>query len=205
MKSNFSRVLLAAAAGLVLWGCYPGGADFYEETDLTFTQYDVEFDFSARQTYSIPDKIVVDVEIDNGDTTYIYMKDVYAKPILQSIESNLSNYGWTKVNISQKPDMVVTPAATKNTTVFYSYWYDWWYGGWYGGWGWYYPPYYVSSYTTGTVFITMADPNIDNPINSSKVAWMMAGSGLASGTGDITRITNAIDQAFEQSPYLKID
>lgn len=205
MKSNFSRVLLAAAAGLVLWGCYPGGADYYEETDLTFTQYDVEFDFSARQTYSIPDKIVVDVEIDNGDTTYIYMKDVYAKPILQSIESNLSNYGWTKVNISQKPDVVLTPAATKNTTVFYSYWYDWWYGGWYGGWGWYYPPYYVSSYTTGTVFITMADPNIDNPINSSKVAWMMAGSGLASGTGDITRITNAIDQAFEQSPYLKID
>ncbi len=205
MKSKISKVVLAVTASLSLWSCYPDGAQFYEETDLTFTQYDVDFDFSLRQTYSIPDKIVVDVEIDNGDTTFIYMKDVYAKPILQTIETNMGNFGWTKVDISQRPDMVVTPAATKNTTVFYSYWYDWWYGGWYGGWGWYYPPYYVSSYTTGTVFITMADPNADNPINSSRVAWMMAGSGLASGTGDINRITNAIDQAFVQSPYLKID
>ena len=205
MKTNFSRFLLAMTAGLALWSCYPEGAEYYEDTDMTYTQYDVEFDFSTRQTYALPDKIVIDVEIDNGDTTFIYMEDVFAKPILQNIQTNMANYGWTKVDISAKPDMLVTPAATKSTTVFYSYWYDWWYGGWYGGWGWYYPPYYVTSYTTGTMLITMADPNLENPINSSRVSWMMAGSGLASGAGDVSRITDAIDQAFVQSPYLKID
>jgi hypothetical protein len=203
MKSNFSRVLLTMTASLALWSCYPDGLEYYEDTDITYTTYDVEFDFSARNTYSIPDKIVIDVEIEDGDTTFVYMKDVYAKPILQNIEANMANYGWTKVNISQKPDVVVTPAAMKNTTVFYSYWYDWWYG---YGWGWYYPPYYsISTYTTGTVIITMADPNVDNPINKSQAAWIMAANGLASGTGNITRVTDAIDQAFVQSPYLKIN
>ncbi|RIW15175.1 DUF4136 domain-containing protein [Algoriphagus lacus] len=203
MKSNFSRMLLAMTASLALWSCYPDGMEYYEDTDITYTTYDVDFDFSARNTYSIPDKIVIDVEIEDGDTTFVYMKDVYAKPILQNIEANMANYGWTKVNISQKPDVVVTPAAMKNTTVFYSYWYDWWYG---YGWGWYYPPYYsVSTYTTGTVIITLADPNIDNPVNRSQAAWIMAANGLASGVGDITRVTDAIDQAFVQSPYLKIN
>ncbi|MBC6367368.1 DUF4136 domain-containing protein [Algoriphagus sp. AK58] len=204
MKILFSRLLLGVAAGLTLWGCYPDGMDYYEDTDVVFTQHDVEFDFNSRQTYSLPDKIVIDVKIDNGDTTWVYMKDSFAKPILQSIETNLSNYGWTKVTLSQKPNVVVTPAATKNTTVFYSYWYDWWYGGWYPGWGWYYPPYYsVSAYTTGTVIITMSDPNVNNAVGKSEIAWLMVGNGLASGAGDVSRVTRAIDQAFTQSPYLK--
>lgn len=203
-KSNFSRLLLAFAGSLALWSCYPDGLEYYEDTDVIFTQYDVDFDFGARQTYALPDKIVVDVEIEDGDTSFVYMKDIYATPILQAIENNMTNYGWTKVAISARPDMLLTPAAMKNTTVFYSYWYDWWYGGWYGGWGWYYPPYYtISSYTTGTVVISMADPNIDNAVDRSEVSWLMVGNGLVSGTADVTRATDAIDQAFEQSPYLK--
>lgn len=204
MKSKFSKLLLVLTAGLSLWGCYPDGAEYYEDTDVIYTTYDVDFDFGSRQTYALPDKIVVDVEIDNGDTTFVYMKDIYATPILQAIESNMSNYGWTKVAISATPDMVITPAAMKNTTVFYSYWYDWWYGGWYGGWGWYYPPYYtVSSYTTGTVVITMSDPNVDNPVDRSEASWLMVGNGLVSGSYTLSRVTDAIDQAFLQSPYLK--
>ncbi len=192
------------ASGLALWGCYPDGSEYYEDTDITLTQHDTNFDFGSRQTYSLPDRIVVDVEIEDGDTTFVYMKDIYATPILQSIESNMSNYGWTKVAISASPDVLVTPAAMKSTTFFYSYWYDWWWGGWYPGWGWYYPPYYtISSITTGSMIITMADPNVDNPIDRAGAAWMMVGNGLASGANNVSRMTKAIDQAFAQSPYLK--
>lgn len=206
IKRNFSRLLLTVVSGLALWGCYPDGAEYYEDTDIIFTQYDVDFDFGSRNTYAMPDKIVIDLEIEDGDTTFVYMKDIYATPILQAIESNMSNYGWTKVAISASPDMLLTPAAMKNTTVFYSYWYDWWYGGWYGGWGWYYPPYYsISSYTTGTVVITMADPNVDNAVNQSELSWLVVGNGLVSGANNVSRVTSGIDQAFEQSPYLKIN
>lgn len=197
--------MLVLAAGIGLWGCYPDGPDYYEDTDVTLTQYDVEYDFASKQTYSLPDRIVVDIEIEDGDTSYVYMRDVYATPILQAIEANMSNYGWTKVAIGANPDVLLTPAAIKNTTFFYSYWYDWWYGGWWGwGWGWYYPPYYtISSITTGSMIINMVDPHVDTPVDLSPVTWMMIGNGLVSGANDVSRITDAIDQAFEQSPYLK--
>jgi len=42
-------------------------------------------------------------------------------------------------------------------------------------------------------------------VDRSEVSWLMVGNGLASGSGDLNRVTNAISQAFEQSPYLKIN
>jgi hypothetical protein len=206
MKNLIIRVLMPVLASILLWNCYPDGPEFYQDTDVTFTSFDQEFNFQSVNSYALPDKIVTDIEIKNGDTTFVFMKDTYAIPILEAIDRNMNNYGWQKVNISQSPDMVLTPGAIRNTTVFYSYWYSWWYGGYYPGWGWYYPPYYaVSSYTTGSMIITMADPNPDNPINLSKTSWIMIGNGLLSGSGNVSRVTDVIDQAFVQSPYLKIN
>ena len=202
------RLLLMAAMPVVLLSCYPAGPDYVEDLDVTYTTFNDKFDFKSRSTYALPDKIVVDVEIEDGDTTYIYMKDVFADQILAAIDDNMQSRGWEKVEIFDQPDVVVTPAGLKSTTYFYSYWYDWWYGGWYGGWGWYYPPYYtVSSYTTGTMLITISDPNVDegSPINESQAAWVMAANGLFTGDYNLTRVTHAIDEAFNQSPYLKIN
>jgi hypothetical protein len=205
MKKSISGLILSITIGL-LSSCYPGGPEFYEDTDVVYTSFEPEFNFQNKSTYALPDKIVKDIEIDKGDTTLVYMKDAFALPILAAIDANMQQFGWTKVDISQRPDVVLTPAAITNTTYFYSYWYSWWWGGYYPGWGWYYPPYWtVSSYTTGTMIIAMADPNLNNPINQSRASWIMLGNGLLSGAGDISRVTNAIDQAFEQSPYLKIN
>jgi hypothetical protein len=202
------RLLLIAAMPVVLLSCYPAGPDYVEDVDVTYTTYDQKFDFKSRGTYAMPDQIVVDVEIEDGDTTYIYMKKVFSDPILAAIADNMEANGWERVGLAATPDVVVTPAGISSTTYFYSYWYDWWYGGWYGGWGWYYPPYYtVSSYTTGTLIITMADPNVDedSPINQSQTAWVAAANGLFTGNYDISRVTKAIDEAFDQSPYLKLN
>ncbi|EMS32637.1 hypothetical protein C943_00990 [Mariniradius saccharolyticus AK6] len=206
MDRVLTRVLIPFIASFLLWNCYPDGPEFYEDMDITFTSFERDFDFQARSTYSLPNKIVTDVEIKNGDTTYIFMKDIYAIPILEAIEQNMADFGWEKVAISESPDVVLTPGAIRNTTLLYSYWYNWWYGGYYPGWGWYYPPFYtVSSYTTGSMIITMSDPNVDNPINLTRASWIMVGNGLLSGTGNIARITDSIDQAFIQSPYLKLN
>jgi hypothetical protein len=151
----------------------------------------------------MPDQIVIDVEIDNGDTIYEYMKDIYAGPILQRIADNMANRGYQRVDVSASPDLLMMPAAISSTTYFYSYWYGWWYGGYWGGWGWYYPPYYtVSSYTTGSLIMTLSDPNSDNPINQTPVSWIAAANGLLSYNYDLDRVLDAIDQAFIQSEYL---
>ena len=196
---------LTALSGLLFSGCYPDGPDYTEDLDVVYTTFDDSYDFQSQSTYSRPDKIVVDVQIaNNGDTIYEYMKDIYAGPILQRIDENMSNLGWSKVDISEGPDVLLQPAGISSTTYFYSYWYCWWYGGWYGGWGWYYPPYYtVSSYTTGSMIIVISDPNIDSPINSSPTAWVAAANGLLTDSGNVGRALDGIDQAFAQSPYLK--
>jgi Domain of unknown function (DUF4136) len=201
MKRIFSRIILTAVAGVFVLGCYPAGPEYVEDLDVVYSSYDEVYNFQSKATYSMPDKIVTDVKIDKGDTTYVYMKDVYAKQLLASIESNMSTLGWTKVAIDKDPDVLVTPAAISSTTYYYSYWYDWWYGGYYGGW--YYPPYYsVSSYTTGSLIITMADPNVETAIDKTPTIWIAAANGLL-GSNDINRALNGIDQAFAQSPYLK--
>jgi hypothetical protein len=206
MTRFLSFSFLAALVGLGLAGCYPAGPDYTEDLDVVYSNYDPQFDFASRNTYAMPDQIVTDVQITNsGDTIYEYMKPAYADQILTRIASNMSALGWTRVDIegSTKPDVLLTPAAVSSTTYFYSYWYDWWYGGYYG-WGWYYPPYYtVSSYTTGSLIMVIADPNIDSPINSSPAAWVGVLNGLLSGSGNVNRALTGIDQAFEQSPYLK--
>jgi hypothetical protein len=205
MNRLLSYSLFAALAGFGLAGCYPAGPDYTEDLDVVYTTYDPEFDFVSRNTYAMPDQIVTDVQITNsGDTTYEYMKDVYAGPILDRIDANMASLGWTKVDVSADPNVLLMPAGISSTTYFYSYWYDWWYGGYWGYWGWYYPPYYtVSSYTTGSLIMTIADPNIDSPVNRSPVAWIGAMNGLLTYSGNINRVLDGVDKAFLQSPYLK--
>ena len=200
------RILLMALSAFLLLGCYPEGPEYTEDLDVVYTTFDEEYDFQDQSTYALPNKIVTDVKIKDGDTTFVYMKDAFAIPILQAIEDNMDALGWTKVTgLIDDPDIAIMPAVITSTTYYYSYWYDWWYGGY---WGWYYPPYYsVSSITTGSMVITMADPGLadSSPINQSEACWIMVGNGIATGYGDISRVTNAIDQGFKQSPYLKIN
>lgn len=205
MNRLLTYFIFAALSGFGLAGCYPQGPEFTEDLDVVYTNFDPEFDFPGHNTYAMPDQIVTDVQITNsGDTIYEYMKPIYADQILARIDANMAALGWSKVDVSANPDVLMMPAGISSTTYFYSYWYCWWYGGYYGGWGWYYPPYYtVSSYTTGSLIMTMSDPTVDSPINRSATAWIGAMNGLLSGNGNINRALDGIDQAFEQSPYLR--
>lgn len=213
MKRFFPlRFLLIALPALLLWSCYPEGPEYTEDLDVVYTTYDKAYDFEAGSTYAMPDRIVVDAQKDdNGNWQPEYMPDKFATPILNQIHLNMTAMGWTRLpnNIDGEPnpaaDIVLTPAAMKNTNYFYSYWYDWWYGGYWGGWyGWYYPPYYtVSSYTTGSMIMIIADPNVESPINQTQAAWLAVGNGLFTGVYDIERVKKSIDQSFAQSPYLK--
>jgi hypothetical protein len=204
MNRFFKFFMIVSISGLLFSGCYPGGPDFTEDTDVVYTTFDEDYNFTTATTYAMPDKIVIDVEIDDGDTTYEYMKDIYAQPILNKIAENMSARGYQMVSVAANPDLLMMPAAMSSTHYYYWYWYCWWYGGYWPGWGWYYPPYYtVSSYTTGSFFMTLSNPHADNPINQSKVSWIAAMNGLASGNNDVDRVLDGIDQAFEQSAYLR--
>jgi len=188
--------------GLVMGSCYPNGPEYYEETDLVFTKYEEEYDFSVKGTYTMPDRIVkITGDLGEGNDPE-FVKEPYNTQIIQMIASNMSDLGWARVDDPNEADLSLLPASWTNTTIYY--WYDYWcwyypyYCGW--GWGWGYPQ--VSSYTTGTLVMILMD-NHEPAIEPWNV-WTGAVNGLLSGSYNTSRIRNGIDQAFEQSPYLKI-
>jgi len=197
MKRKF--LSLALIAGLIfLWGCYPDGAEYYEDTDVVYTNYEKMYDFKAAGTYSMPNKIVkITGNLAEGEDPE-FVKEPYNTQILQKIQSNMTALGYTKVTDPATADLVLFPAVWTNTTVYYYYDYWCWYYPYYCGWGWGYPS--VSSYTTGTLLMTLVADG-DEFVQPTNV-WTSAANGLMSGYYDITRVNQAIDQAFKQSPYL---
>lgn len=184
---------------IILGSCYPQGPEYYEDLDVVFTNFDDQFDFASKGTYSMPDKIVkIEGDLAEGEEPE-YVKEPQNTQMLQKMEANMSALGWTKIEDPADADLVLFPAVWTNTTVYY--WYDYWcwYYPYYCGWGWGYPS--VSSYTTGTLVMTLVVDGEDY-IEPSRV-WTAAANGLLSGAYNTTRVNNAIDQAFEQSPYLQ--
>ena len=194
----------------VLFGCYPGGAEYVDEYHITYSNYDKTFDFVSKGTYSLPNKIMKIT----GDVISVnpqppeYVKDIYGVPMLAQIDANMASLGWTKVDVNSNPDVQLLPAAWESTAIIYGgYWggYWCWYYPYYCGGGWYYPYVPVTTYTTGTLVMTMVDPSTlgESTDGNKHVVWTGAINGLLAGTYDVTRVNRGIDQAFKQSPYLK--
>ncbi len=195
MKKNVFYLL---GIVILMASCYPDGAEYYEDLDLVYTNYTETFDFASKGTYAMPDKIVkITGNLAEGETPE-FVKEPYNTQILSKIESNMTALGWTKAADPESADLALMPAVWTNTTIVY--WYDYWcwYYYYYCGWGWYYPTY--TSYTTGTLVMTLVASG-DEYIDPSSV-WTAAINGLMSGSYNTSRVTNAIDQAFQQSPYL---
>ncbi len=195
-------LVMAFIAGLMfIGGCYPGGAEYYEDTDIVYTNYVEKFDFKSKGTYSMPDKIVkITGNLIEGEDPE-FVKEPYNTQVLQRIENNMTELGYSKVDDPANADLVLFPAVWTNTEIYYYYDYWCWYYPYYCGygWGWYYPTY--TTVTTGTLLMTLVSD--DAQFVDKTNVWTAAANGLMSGYGDVTRINKAIDQAFKQSPYLK--
>ena len=208
------KYLIAIVSAVLLAGCYPNGPDYVEQLDIVVSNYDPNFDFSAKSTYSLPDQVVkitgesIDDPDGNGQPDFIDQGT--ATLILNQLRDNMNARGYTEVDETEDPDLIILPSAMETTTLVY--YYDYWYWGWYYpsypgyGWGWYYPGYYppaYSSYTTGTLFIATTDPKGLTPDNNVPVVWVGVVNGLLNYGNTTTRIATSIDQLFAQSPYIQ--
>ncbi len=199
------KIASLAAIMFLLTQCYPAGPEYIDELDLVYSNYDPAYTFTAKHTYAMPDSImkIDDNLVGGGNPTYV--KETYAGPMLSKINQNMANNGWTKVAKGAHPDVVLAPVAYMLTTTYY---YGGYWGGWYGGYyGWYYPYPVTTSYTTGSLVVTMLDPNDLSPDDKARAVWGFVVNGLLEGTSAdfANRYTKGINQAFTQSPYLKIN
>jgi hypothetical protein len=202
MKRKIS-ISLAIISMVFITGCYPGGPDYVEEMDVVLTTHNKDYNFAAKATYSLPDKIVkITGNVVEGEEPS-FIPDAAAKLILDRIEMNMTAFGWQKVDVSANPDILLEPASWETTTVYYwyDYWY-WWYGGYYPYWP-YYPPVSYTSYTTGTLLMVLIDPDQVGASGNPVTQWTGSVNGIMTGSLDATRLNTAIDKAFAISPYLK--
>jgi len=203
----FSLLILSS---FVLYSCYPDYGLTQSDYDTVITLYDNDANFK-KPTYAMPDTVVHLVE--EGDEDNVdRSKDAL---ILSTIASNMARLDYERVPVDttmDAPGFVIIAGVTVTDnygTAYYPGWGYWGGWGWWGGYpGWGYPGGTVTySYTTGTIFMTMLDPDKDNIIDGNKfgAVWLARLNGVVSNSSTINvsnRITTRINDAFNQSPYL---
>jgi hypothetical protein len=122
------------------------------------------------------------------------------------IQTNMTKYGYTQVTTNPGPgqnpnaDVGLRLAYLKSTTVYYySGGYCSIYWAYYACWpGWA----YAGAYTSGTVIGLMLDTKASV---GGHILWAIGLYGVLSGTtlDNTTRLNDALNRAYAQSPYLK--
>lgn len=155
------------------------------------------------------------------DLDCVEVSHAYDDQIIAAVKRNMEALGYQHVaeDGSETPDVMVNVGtiASNNWVVYtYPWWgyYPYYYGGWYGSyWGWwgyypYYPPTTVVNYPTGTILMQMLSIKDADPVNERIPGiWTGAVRVLLESSDEVTattRINSHIDQAFAQSPYLKV-
>jgi hypothetical protein len=219
MNSGSLR-LCVGALFIVLWaGCYPGEIDSASQTDVVLTFHAPGADFGVNNTFSMPDSIVDLSVAAGGSSSFDHQYDA---AILSKIAAEFVAKGYTRITSpATRADAVVLVSGVAIDN--YSAWtgYPWWgYWGWWG-WGpygysqsnsassqWYYPwaPVVVTSYKSGTIFISLIDPDVPpaSGTGTATTIWAAALNGMLEGTNSdiLARINTNIVQAFAQSSYL---
>ena len=208
MKKRVSRFLLpvivsSIVLALLLSACEPdSGFNTVADYDVVVTLYDEDFNFTTVETYFFPDTIIHLLEEGDDDN----LTRNFDNLILDLVRDNIEALGYVEADTAvADPDVYFLVDAASSEWVGWTNWYDYWY--WYPGWGgWYpyYPPggWYPSySFTTGTLFIKMVH---EEDVDSNRIVWTAVINGLLGDTssGAASRLTNSINQTFDQSPYL---
>lgn len=205
---------------LFAFGCQkdPSTSSLQKEY-LVYTASDTAADFGAIQTYYLPDSILLigtHAVDQQGDKVPKYWSDADALSLINTVASEMNDRGYTRVEGTTRntADVGFQLSYIEQTSYFtgFSSPYWWWdypyywtpdYWGYWGGW--YYPFAVYYSYTTGSLLIEMVDLRSEEGSDKKlKVLWNSYLSGLVGKSGlQINRAIEALEQSFEQSPYLK--
>jgi len=205
MKYFVASIMIAMAC----WSCHPE-PEAYDLLDqmVVSTNYDTTAVFSSYLTYSLPtDTIGYISDTDPNDT--IRTSPLYNLPrgVLKAVETNMNKYGYERLPQGQAADIGVNVYAVKNLNLFQQVIYpNYYYSGYYGYGGYYYYPYVQTyAFNTGSLVVEFVDLKNAAANSKYKVIWNAYMGDLFNTARDETEESvDAINQAFDQSPYLKL-
>lgn len=215
IKNRMGMLILVLLSGsLLISSCSksPTYSIGTSDLDMVYTQYDDGISFTDYKTYSITDSLNIDDEgLTHADIEYL--RDYY-DVVFDKINANMQERNYVRVDSTEDPELGISVSIVtkENYVISWGYWWDWGYYGdpyyWgYPGYGYYYPwGTYMGSYEEGALIIELMDlknPNLQKKKLNALWAGLVGGV-LSNNEGLIDdRLIDQIDQAFEQSPYLK--
>ncbi len=175
---NFKYLFLFIAAAFIVASCHKDPPKTYDDTDMTITYYNTEFDFNSYNTFIMPDSAVLKTNyLSDGEVTEFYENGGTSDKILELLKGRFIELGYTEVDSIEEADFIALPTVLmteSDETVYYGMGWWWGYPGYGWGWGYYkstnyyygwypYYPWYpsgipvtISSYA-GTVAYEMLD------------------------------------------------
>lgn len=201
------RSILLFLSAIVLFTNCRKVPDFSELSSnfIVSTSLDKEAKFGNYKTFYIADTII---NIGGaGDDSIIVGAD--ASQIIQTVKDNLTSRGYVYTGRSNHPDLGLTLSAIKDVNVVVDYYPGWWDGYWpscyWYCYSYYYPWTTAYAYTTGTVILNMYDLKNANENSQIKGIWNITALGAlgSNANANMTLGINALNQGFEQSPYIK--
>lgn len=206
------KTLIISAVALLAFACQkePYSQDVDGEY-LVYTSPAKDVIFSDFRTFDIADSVLV---IGQTKKPY-YSKSNNALALIQAYRTNMENLGYIYLPSNPDAQLGIQVTYAEDTQKFVQYYDDpyWWLdypgywpAGYWGNWtGWYYPYPVVYTYTTNALITDMVDLTAGEQNGKLKIVWScyIGGPASASINYDVKRMIDAVDQAFEQSPYLK--
>lgn len=201
---NYWIVLVGAA----LVACEPQPKlDDLTKDMVVQTAYDTSIDFTEYQTYSMSLDTIGLVSNASNATAIV---NPYATTVTTTVKKNLDGCGWQRVEPDQSPDLGVNVYIVNDVSVYQSVNYPSYYYGYpgysYGGYYGYYNYPYVSTYSSSraVMVIELADLKLlDAQTKKPTVIWIANMGDLINSPNPEMKVVEAINQAFEQSNYLK--
>lgn len=202
-----AKLVLIAFVGALVSACSwgPGGLDETRDQILTIAHKTDAVDFTKFSSFAITDSITV-----VNDGMKVRLSDATANLIIAQVVRNMNLYGYTQVQADENPDLLVDLAYIQktNTYMYPGYWSDWdWWWDWngYPWWGWdpYYPyqmPAFVSSYTTGSIVIEVADVVNVATESTVPVVWHGLVREILNGSHTQQELLSSIDEVFAILP-----
>ena len=154
---------------------------------LVYTAHDTDADFAAFNTYYIPDSILL---IGSADKTE-YWKDANALEIVNTVVGRMNAAGYTRTDDKDAANLGLQLSYVQKVTYFVGY--DYPYSVYYG-------------YTAGSLLVEMMNLEADQESGKKlPVIWDSFIGGLLTSSEELNqqRTVDAVQQAFDQSPYLK--
>ncbi|MBE6246774.1 MAG: DUF4136 domain-containing protein [Bacteroidales bacterium] len=197
-------IFVGALVSACAWG--PGSnMDETRDQILTVARKTEAVDFNQFNSFAITDSVTV---VNDGKKTRL--SNDTTDLIIAQVVRNMNMNGYTQVQVDENPDLLVDLAYIQrtNTYMYPGYWndWDWWwnynYFPWFG-WDSYYPyqmPVFISSYTTGSLVIEVADVVNVATEASVPVVWHGLIREILNGKHTQQELVSAIDEVFTILP-----